>query len=81
MVSRHLYYGDIERLFGWEHELEGHPDAVIHTALNALGLDPRPCQVLPHIPGEFWGVFMWPIVLVNEGLRVMKVVDEIMLVG
>lgn len=32
---------DIERLLGREHELVGHPDAVVNAALDALGLDAR----------------------------------------
>ncbi len=41
VVRRNLDHWDIQRLLRREHELEGDPDAVVNTALDALGLDSR----------------------------------------
>ncbi len=67
VVRRYLYQRNIKRLLRREHELEGHPDAMVNAALHALGLDPRLDQVLPYFNCEIGCVLVWPVVLVDEG--------------
>lgn len=81
MVRRHLNNRDVQRLLLGEHELEGHPDAVVDAALDALRLDAGLDQVLPDIGGELGRILVRPVVLVDEGLRVVEVADEVVLWG
>jgi hypothetical protein len=79
IVRGHLDHRDVKGLLRWKHELERHPDAVVDTALHALGLDSCLDQVLPNFHGEIGCILVRPIVLVNEGSRVVEVANKVVL--